>query len=56
MNFINSSNTEFATTVEVAMAQIFVVSKKVAYLRQARQALSFKMFYNSFILFYKYLG
>ena len=33
MNFINSSNTEFATTVEVAMAQIFVVFKKVAYLR-----------------------
>ena len=38
MNFINSSNTEFATTLEVAMAQMFVVFKKVAYLRQARHA------------------
>ena len=38
MNFINSSNTDFATTVEVAIAQIFVVFKKVAYLRQARHA------------------
>lgn len=38
MNFINSSNTEFATTVEVAMAQMFVVFKKVAYLRQAGHA------------------